>query len=85
VLRPGVAEAHNNLAVLLEAAGRLKAAIVHYRAALAIRPDRSAIANNLAVLLQKLGRLDEAPAGSAAALERDPANAEASDQLGGAR
>ena len=83
VLRPGVAEAHDNLAVLLETAGRPEEAILHYRAALAVPPDRSDAADNLTRLPHELGRHDETP-GIAAPLACDPASAEASGHRGAA-
>jgi Flp pilus assembly protein TadD len=78
-----VAEAHNNLAVLFEAAGRLEEAIRHYCAALALRPDHSAVADNLTRLLHELRRRDETP-GIAAPPACDPVSAEASGHRGAA-
>jgi tetratricopeptide (TPR) repeat protein len=59
-INPSLAQAHNNLANLLDAAGRPEEALPHYLEALRLKP-RSALANaNLAALLARLGRFEEA-------------------------
>ena len=59
-LRPEHAAAHNNLAVVLRAAGDDGTAGQHYREALKARPDYAEAHYNYALLLQSGGRLDGA-------------------------
>lgn len=54
--------AHNNLGVVLAAAGRTDEAIAQYRAALAINPEDAKARNNLGLALAARGRTDEAVA-----------------------
>ena len=49
-IKPDSVEAHYNLGVVLEKAGRLAEAIQHYAQALKIRPDLTAAQNALARL-----------------------------------
>lgn len=55
-LRGDYPEAHNNLAILLRAAGDLEGAAQHYREALRLRPDYPEAHYNYALLLEAQGR-----------------------------
>ena len=59
-IAPGFVQAHYNLGVELEAAGRTDAAIEHYRRALESHPSFAYAHYNLANLLGRRGALDEA-------------------------
>ncbi|HYC02705.1 MAG TPA: tetratricopeptide repeat protein [Azospirillaceae bacterium] len=80
--RPGFATAENNLANILQAAGRLAEAERHYRAALAAKPDFVEAWSNLGTVLQGLGRLDQAEEALRTAIEHRPGHAEAWTNLG---
>ena len=71
-INPDSVEAHNNLANLLDDAGRPDEAMAEYQAALRINPKYVAAHNNLGTLLVELGRLDEAMQQYAAAAQQDP-------------
>ncbi len=75
-LDPSHAEAHNDLGCLYHEQGGLADAEKHYRAALALR-DGGTAQFNLAVALDDQGRESEARTVYEAALEADPACAEA--------
>ncbi|HIP77471.1 MAG TPA: tetratricopeptide repeat protein, partial [Kiloniellaceae bacterium] len=59
-LRPRYAEAHNNLAILLRASGRVEEAAQHYREALRSRPDHPETHYNFAILKEATGDMAEA-------------------------
>ena len=59
-LKPDIAEAHNNLGVVLAKIGKLDEAVEHYQEALQIRPDYAEARINLGNALRTLGKLDEA-------------------------
>ena len=59
-LDPDYAQAHNNLAAMLQLAGQFDEALDHYRRALALRPDNIEARGNLAQLLSRQGRSSEA-------------------------
>lgn len=71
-LRPGYAEAHNNLGILLKELKRPAEAESCYRAAIAFRPDYVEAHNNLALLLTEAGRRGEAETCYCRALELRP-------------
>jgi tetratricopeptide (TPR) repeat protein len=75
------AEEHNDLGVYLEGAGQWAAAGEHYRAAVALRPDKSYFHMNLGNVLLKQRRLQEAVDAFARAVVTDPANADALNNL----
>ncbi|KVD09058.1 hypothetical protein WI80_14305 [Burkholderia ubonensis] len=57
---PGHAEAHNNIGILLEIAGRIDEAETHYRRALSSRPGYIEAHCNLGLLMHSEGRMAEA-------------------------
>jgi protein O-GlcNAc transferase len=61
-LRPDVAEAHNDLGVVLGARGRLAEAAAAFARAAALRPDYAEAHNNLGAALRRLGKIEEAVA-----------------------
>jgi protein O-GlcNAc transferase len=61
-LRPDVAEAHNDLGVVLGARGRLAEAAAAFERAVALRPDYADAHNNLGTALRRLGKTDAAVA-----------------------
>jgi tetratricopeptide (TPR) repeat protein len=83
-IRPEYAEAHNNLAnVLEEIPGRLPEAVTHLQAALRGRPGEAAIHSNLGSVLAKIpGRLPDAVGEYEAALRIDPGLVYAHNNLG---
>jgi tetratricopeptide (TPR) repeat protein len=73
-----------NLAVALQAEGRLDEATDHYRRAIALRPEYAPAYNNLGTALRAKGRLDEAIATYQQALGLRPEYAEAHYNLANA-
>jgi protein O-GlcNAc transferase len=61
-LRPDVAEAHNDLGVVLGARGRFAEAATAFQRAAALRPDYAEAHANLGGALRRLGRTEEAVA-----------------------
>src|SRR3546814_2253079 len=59
-LDPRYADAHNNLAILLESRGRFEEAAAHLEKAIALRPDSPSAYGNRGNLLRRQGRLVEA-------------------------
>ena len=59
-INPDHAEAHANLAVALEQAGKLEDAVAHYERALQIWPDLAVVHYDLGNALARLGRVPEA-------------------------
>jgi Flp pilus assembly protein TadD len=51
---------HNNLAIALEAQGRVAEALGHYEEALRLKPDDARAHKNLGITLYEQGRFDEA-------------------------
>jgi tetratricopeptide (TPR) repeat protein len=80
-ITPASSTAHYNVAVALEAAGRLAAAAAEYDAALRIDPAYSLAHNNLGSLRFAEGRLDDARRHYQAAVAAGPDNAEAHNNL----
>ncbi|HEY2818900.1 MAG TPA: tetratricopeptide repeat protein [Casimicrobiaceae bacterium] len=74
--------AHNNLAGVLIARGKVDEAIGHIERALALRPDYAEARNNLGLALANRGRVDAALEQYRQALELQPAYAEAHNNLG---
>jgi tetratricopeptide (TPR) repeat protein len=81
-LVPNYAQAHHNLAALLQLAGRYDQALDHYRRAVALRPDNDDSRTNLARLLSSLGRPAEAAGHFRAALALKRDNPQALSGLG---
>ncbi|MFA6310906.1 MAG: tetratricopeptide repeat protein [Sterolibacterium sp.] len=81
-LVPELAEAHANLGLLLDQAGRLAEAEVHYLLSLAGNPDCGQTWLNLGAMLAKLKRFDQAEAAYRAALELIPESPAAWSNLG---
>ena len=83
-IRPDFAEAHNNLATILQSQGRLDEALGHLRKALHARGNFAEAHNNLGTLLQSQGRLDEAVSCFRSALQARPDFVRAYNNLGNA-
>jgi tetratricopeptide (TPR) repeat protein len=81
-LKPGYANAHNNLGLALEAQGRIDEAVNHYERALALNPEHVDGHNNLGNALLKQGRIDEAVARYERALVLRPDFVDAHYNLG---
>ena len=79
---PGAWAAHNNLGLVLAAAGDPAAALPHYEAALRLQPELVDARCNLGNALIALGRPVEAIAQFRAALARNPRYAPAHNSLG---
>jgi tetratricopeptide (TPR) repeat protein len=82
VLRPDLAEVHNNLGGLLAQQGKLDLAVARFQQALALRPNYAKAYNNLGNVLLRQGKLDEAAARFGQALAIRPDFAEAHNNLG---
>jgi Flp pilus assembly protein TadD len=74
--------AHNNLAGVLIASGKMDEAAGHIQTALALKPDYAEARNNLGLWLASRRRIDEALAQYRKALEIQPAYAEVHNNLG---
>jgi Flp pilus assembly protein TadD len=74
---PACVDAHVNLGRLLHESGDVYAALLHYRAALSIRPNEATAAFNVGVALEDLGANAEAISAYLSAIEFDPRNADA--------
>jgi len=83
-LRPGFAEASNNLGLLLVDSGQPGEAIRHIERAIAAREDFAEAHNNLGMALEAAGRVDQAIASLRRALALRPGYAEAHNNLGNA-
>jgi len=79
---PSFPQAHYNLALLHQAAGRLEEAIAGYRRAIALHPRFAPAHNNLANALKSTGRAEEALAHYAEAVRVDPRLADALSNYG---
>lgn len=80
-LEPGSVTAHYNLAASLARSGEFDKAEPHFRAVIDQNPNTQAY-TGLAIVLWQLGRGDEAIANLHNAIEADPKNTSAYDQLG---
>src|SRR5262249_25276232 len=83
-LKPGYADAHNNLGTVLARHGRLDEAMSSYHQALHLKSDYPDVHNNLGLALARQGRLDEAVVSYQQALRLKPDSAEAHSNLGNA-
>ena len=81
-MRPDYAEALNNRGRLLDAEGRLDAAMTCFERALEIKPEYVSALNNAGVALNKLARFDEAIVLFKRSLALEPDNANALYNLG---
>ena len=79
---PDCAEAHNNLAVVLQSAGQLEAASESYRRVIELRPDCTEARCNLGALLREDAELEEAVAQFREAIGLQPELVEAHVGLG---
>lgn len=82
VLAPDLAEAHANLAWLLDRSGRVARAVDHYRQALHLQPDNAQVWVNYGAVLTEQRRLGEAQAAYQQALQADPLLVDAWCNLG---
>ncbi len=76
-LKPDLAEAHNNLGIVLARHGEPEQAEACYRRAIEIKPDFANAYNNLGIILGHLNRHAEALAAFGEALGHNPQHAEA--------
>ena len=81
-LRPDIAEAHNNLGVVLRHQGRLEQAAARYRQAVALKPNYADAYNNLGNVLREQGQLDQAAARFEQSLAVKPSLFQAHNSLG---
>ena len=79
---PEDAEAHNNLAVMLQELSRSKEAEISYKKAISLNPQYASAHNNLGVMLQDLHRLEEAQASYKQAIYSQPNHVDAHYNLG---
>jgi tetratricopeptide (TPR) repeat protein len=83
-LSPADAEAHGNLASVLQGAGQLDEAVESWRRASALEPDWAEAHANMAQVLFSLGRIEEAVASYRRAIEARPTLAALHNNLGSA-
>jgi tetratricopeptide (TPR) repeat protein len=81
-LRPDIAEAHNDLGILLAQQGKFEQAVASFEKAVALKPDLLAAHNNLGLVLRDLGRLDQAAARFRQAIALSPDVADTHNNLG---
>jgi Flp pilus assembly protein TadD len=81
-LNPNLAEAYNNLGVVLRATGRPEAAVACYRRAIALKPRNASGHSNLGNVLRDLGRFEAAVASHQQAVHLDPNNPDTRHNLG---
>lgn len=81
-LRPGYADAHNNLGAAFLSQGRIIDAITHYRHAIALNPMHGNAHNNLGTALVSLGLFADAIPAYKRALALNPRQAETHFSLG---
>jgi tetratricopeptide (TPR) repeat protein len=81
-LRPDIAEAHNNLGVVLRGQGQLDEAVARFEQALQLRPNYVEAHSNLGATLKQQGKLQLAQARFEQALAIRPDYAEAHNNLG---
>jgi Tfp pilus assembly protein PilF len=75
LLRPDVAQGHNNLGVLLRRQGKTQAAVACYRRGLELAPGDGGLYSNLGNALRELGHLEESVAALRRAVELQPDSA----------
>ena len=81
-LNPNMAEAYNNLGVVLRGTGRPEAAVACYRRAIALKPRSASSYSNLGNVLRDLGRFEAAVASHQQAVHLEPANPDTLHNLG---
>ncbi len=81
-LNPNLAEAYNNLGIVLRATGRPEAAVACYRRAIALKPRTASSHSNLGNALRDLGRFEAAVASHQQAVHLDPKNPDTLHNLG---
>jgi predicted O-linked N-acetylglucosamine transferase (SPINDLY family) len=81
-LRPGYAEAYNNLGNVFKGQGNLDKAAACYQQALELKPGIAEVSNNLGDVLLAQGKPDEAATCYQGALQLNPDYAEAHNNLG---
>lgn len=81
-LHPLLADAYNNIGVILRAQEKLPAAAACFRRALSIRADNSAVLSNLGNVLWQMLRFEEAAVAFKRSLELEPARPETLHNLG---
>ena len=75
------AEAHSNLASMLNELGRLDEAEASFKQAIALKPDIAEVWSNLGINLQRQGKLEEAETSYNRSIALKPSNAEAHNNL----
>ena len=81
-LKPDYAEAHNNLGVALNQAGRVQEAIPHFEQALRLKTDYADAHYNLGNVLLQAGELEEAIGHYKQVLRLKPGDVDAHPQSG---
>jgi tetratricopeptide (TPR) repeat protein len=81
-LRPELAEAHNNLGVLLLARGKAAEALPHFRKTVCLHPDSAEAHNNVGSALARLGEFEQAEPNFQRAVRLRPVYPEAWKHLG---
>lgn len=81
-LQPDFAEAHSNIALLLNDLSKYDDAAIAARRAIQLKPNFPHAHNNLAVALARLGQVDEAIASASTAIRLNPNFADAHNTLG---
>ena len=81
-LKPGYADAHNNLGNVLGMKGQIDEAISQYREAVRLKPDHALAHHNLGMALARKGQLDEAISQYQGAIRLKPDYADAYNNLG---
>ena len=80
-IKPGYAEAHCALGIVLQQTGKTEEAIAHYEQALRLKPDYAEVHYNLGCSLQQEGRMQEAMQHWEQALRSKPDYAETENNL----
>ena len=81
-ISPDYAEAHANLAVVLESENRFEEAAIHYRRVVQLRPDDTEVHYKLGKILSAQGKSEEAAGEYEIVLEAEPNSFEAHYNLG---
>ena len=82
LIKPGFAEAHNNIGAAFLSQGKFEEASAAYNKALLIKPGYANAHYNLGITLQELGKLEEAEASYRKAIALKPDYADAHSNLG---
>ena len=82
LIKPGFAEAHNNIGAAFLSQGKFEEASAAYNKALLIKPDYANAHYNLGITLQELDKLEEAEASYRKAIALKPDYAEVHNNLG---